>query len=66
MCADKNIAIELDGRQHEIIGGLPVFADGQRDRYLKNKGWQVVRIQVAELLQRVDEVTRRISQLFDE
>lgn len=58
---DKNIAIELDGRQHEIIGGLPVFEDMQRDMYLEREGWRVVRIGAHEL-QRPDLVTKRIDQ----
>jgi very-short-patch-repair endonuclease len=56
----KNIAIELDGVQHEIIGGLPVFEDIERDSYAASKGWQVVRIPVHKLLRDSQAVTREL------
>ncbi|HUC88013.1 MAG TPA: AAA domain-containing protein [Candidatus Binatia bacterium] len=59
----NKIAIELDGRQHEIIGGLPVFEDQQRDTYLKQEGWQVMRVTVHDLLRRPDEVARKVKKL---
>jgi very-short-patch-repair endonuclease len=52
----KKIAVELDGRQHEIIGGLPVFEDKQRDTYLSKEGWSIVRIPVYELIKRPHQV----------
>jgi very-short-patch-repair endonuclease/KaiC/GvpD/RAD55 family RecA-like ATPase len=58
----KKIAIELDGAQHEIIGGLPVFEDIARDKYASHKGWQVIRIPVHRLLKDPDGVAREISQ----
>jgi very-short-patch-repair endonuclease len=59
----NKIAIELDGRQHEIIGGLPVFEDQQRDTYLKDDGWQVMRVTVHDLLRRPDEVARKVKKI---
>jgi very-short-patch-repair endonuclease len=56
----RKIAIELDGRQHEIIGGLPVFEDGQRDKYLQNNGWKVIRITVSDLLKHQNRVIASI------
>lgn len=58
----RNIAIELDGMQHEIIGGLPVFKDIERDTYAAQQGWQVIRIPVHELLREPEAITRRIVQ----
>jgi very-short-patch-repair endonuclease len=58
----KMFAIELDGRQHEIIGGLPVFEDRQRDAYLSKAGWQVLRIRVHELVKQPDQVEAFIKQ----
>lgn len=35
--------IEIDGMQHEIIGGLPVLEDVERDNYLREKeGWNIL------------------------
>jgi len=45
----KKVAIELDGRQHEIVGGLPVFEDTRRDAYLHKTSWNVLRIPVHKL-----------------
>jgi len=40
----KKIDIECDGYQHEIIGGLPVLEDVERDIFLRKEGWEVIRI----------------------
>ncbi|HSW99670.1 MAG TPA: AAA domain-containing protein [Patescibacteria group bacterium] len=58
----ETIAVELDGRQHEIIGGIPVFEDKQRDAYLLAHGWFIIRITVYDLLQN----PTRIAKLFEE
>lgn len=39
----KKIDIECDGYQHEIIEGLPVLEDVERDDFLKKEGWEVFR-----------------------
>ncbi|HUC87198.1 MAG TPA: AAA domain-containing protein [Candidatus Saccharimonadales bacterium] len=58
----RKIAVELDGRQHEIVGGLPVFEDKQRDAYLTKEGWHVIRITVYELLKQPDQVVATLRQ----
>ena len=60
----QKIAIELDGSQHEIIGGLPVFDDTSRDAYLEARGWHIVRISVYKLLKQPDDVILQISQIL--
>lgn len=62
LTGEKKIAIELDGHQHEIIGGFPVFEDRRRDEYLAREGWQVIRIRVDELLRQPDKVAQIIGQ----
>jgi very-short-patch-repair endonuclease len=57
----RKIAVELDGGQHEIIGGLPVYADSQRDAYLVKHGWQIVRIGVHELPQNPENVRKQLQ-----
>lgn len=40
----KKVDIEIDGMQHEIIGGMLVLEDVERDRYLSEKeGWNILR-----------------------
>jgi very-short-patch-repair endonuclease/KaiC/GvpD/RAD55 family RecA-like ATPase len=58
---ESKVAIELDGRQHEIIGGLTVFEDGQRDRYLRKNGWRVLRVTASELVGNPDGTLARIK-----
>lgn len=58
----RKIAVELDGRQHEIVGGLPVFEDKQRDAYLTKAGWQIIRITVHQLLAQPDQVIMTLQQ----
>lgn len=57
----KRIAIELDGRQHEIVAGLPVFEDKKRDAYLLKKDWKVIRITVHDLVKQPLRVIERLS-----
>ncbi len=39
----KKIDVEIDGIQHEIIEGMPVLEDIERDEFLKKEGWNVLR-----------------------
>jgi len=43
LIGDRKIDIECDGHQHEIIEGLPVLEDVERDEFLKKEGWEVIR-----------------------
>ena len=56
----KKIDIECDGYQHELIEGLPVIEDVERDEYLKNEGWIILRFPNHEILSQTDEVIERI------
>ena len=40
---EKKINIEIDGIQHEIIEGLPIVEDVDRDAFLIKDGWRVLR-----------------------
>ncbi|MBW2974478.1 DUF559 domain-containing protein [Candidatus Woesearchaeota archaeon] len=40
---EKNLNIEIDGYSHLI------YADQQRDKYLKKQGWEVIRIPVSDV-----------------
>ena len=46
----ERIDIEIDGKQHEIVGGLPIAEDAMRDEFLKREGWQVVRLPAHRVL----------------
>ena len=38
----KKIDIEINGIQHEIIGGMPVLEDVEREEFLKKEGWKTL------------------------
>jgi len=40
---DELIDIECDGGQHQVIEGLPVLEDVERDNFLKNNKWKILR-----------------------
>jgi very-short-patch-repair endonuclease len=52
----KNIDIECDGSQHEIIKGLPVIEDVERDEFLKKEGWTIKRFSNHRILSDIDNV----------
>ena len=56
----KKIDIECDGNQHEIIGGIPVLEDIERDEFLKNEGWQVLRFPNHKVLTKTNIVIEEI------
>lgn len=60
----QRIAVELDGQQHEIIGGLPVIEDQRRDEVLAHAGWQIARCSVYELLHQPSLITERLRALI--
>ena len=60
----KKINIECDGYQHEIIGGLPVIEDLERDRYLEKEGWEVLRFKNHEILSNTKEVIVKIESVI--
>lgn len=52
----ERIDIEIDGRQHEIVGGLPIAEDAIRDAFLEREGWKVVRVPAHRVLADPQEV----------
>jgi very-short-patch-repair endonuclease len=46
----QRIDIEIDGKQHEIVGGLPIAGDAIRDEFLEREGWKVVRVPAHRVL----------------
>lgn len=60
------IDIELDGKQHEIIDGIPVLEDLRRAQFLKNAGWTVLRFPNYRPLSDMNNVIAEIlGQLID-
>ncbi|HQJ74811.1 MAG TPA: AAA domain-containing protein [Bacteroidota bacterium] len=53
----KKIDIEIDGVQHEIIEGMPVLEDVERDEFLKNENWEVLRFSNYMVLSEMPKVT---------
>ena len=58
----KKIDIECDGCQHEIIEGLPVLEDVERDDFLEKEGWKVLRFPNHKILSQTDMVLENILQ----
>lgn len=56
----KKINIECDGYQHEVIKGIPVIEDVERDYFLKNEGWEVIRFPNHKILSKPDKVKSEI------
>jgi very-short-patch-repair endonuclease len=56
----KKIDIECDGYQHEIIEGLPVLEDVERDEFLKKEGWKVLRFPNHKILSQTNIVIEEI------
>ena len=56
----KKINIECDGYQHEIIKGMPVLEDVERDEFLRQEGWKVLRFPNHKVLSQADVVVEEI------
>ncbi len=60
LCTDKNLIIELDGSQHFE----QIEYDKQRDEFLKNKGYMVIRITNNEM-SNIESVLIYIKEVID-
>jgi very-short-patch-repair endonuclease len=60
----KKIDVECDGYQHEIIEGLPVLEDVERDEFLKKEGWEVIRFPNHRILSQTNMVVEHILNLL--
>lgn len=57
----KRLDIECDGfGNHNIVDGLPVIEDIERDEYLKKEGWEVLRFPNHQIIIKPDFVIKRI------
>lgn len=56
----KKINIECDGSQHEIIGGIPVVEDVERDTFLTKEGWKILRFSNHRVLSQPSAVIDKI------
>lgn len=56
----KLIDIECDGAQHEIIAGMPVLEDVERDEFLHKEGWEVIRFSNHKILLQTEVVIKEI------
>ncbi|MBM3710742.1 MAG: DUF559 domain-containing protein, partial [Actinobacteria bacterium] len=60
LIGNKKINIECDGFQHEIIRGLPIIEDVERDEFLRNEGWIVKRFYNYEIINDIGGVVNII------
>ena len=56
----RKVDIECDGHQHEIIEGLPVLEDVERDEFLAKEGWEVIRFPNHRVLSETSLVVEEI------
>lgn len=64
LVGERKIDIECDGHQHEIIEGLPVLEDVERDEFLKKEGWEIVRFPNHRILSDVGTVVQDVLKLL--
>lgn len=57
----SKINVEIDGIQHEIIEGMQVLEDVERDEFLKNEGWKVLRFPNYRLLSEMPKIIEELS-----
>ena len=58
---NKNlINIECDGKQHQIVEGMPVLEDIERDYFLKNHGWKILRFPNFDIRENTTEIINKI------
>lgn len=56
----KRLDVECDGHQHEIVAGLPVIEDVERDEFLRKEKWEVMRFPNYRILLEPDDVVKEI------
>ncbi len=60
LVGEKRINIECDGSQHEIIEGMPVLEDIERDQFLRKEGWKILRFPNHQVLSQIQLVINEI------
>lgn len=62
---NEMIDIECDGRQHQVIEGLPILEDVERDSFLQNNRWRVLRFPNHQIfsspIKVVDEIVKSLT-----
>ena len=61
----KKVDIEIDGTQHEIIEGMPVLEDVERDEFLKKEGWDILRFPNHRILSEMPKILEEILLKLD-
>lgn len=61
----KKINVEIDGTQHEIIEGMPILEDVERDEYLRKEGWEVLRLPNHKILSEMPHVLKTLLLKLD-
>lgn len=61
LIGNKKIDIEIDGTQHEVIAGIPVCGDIERDKFLKEKeGWVILRFSNYRILSEMPKIIEEL------
>lgn len=56
----KKIDVEIDGIQHEVIEGMPVLEDVERDEFLKKEGWKILRFPNHRVLSEMPKIIEEL------
>lgn len=57
----RKINIEIDGIQHEIVEGMPVLEDVERDKFLREKeGWGILRFPNCKVLSEMPKIIEEL------
>jgi very-short-patch-repair endonuclease len=62
VCLDAMLAVELDGSQHQ----LAIAYDAQRDRFLRSRGYRVLRFWDNDVLARTQSVLEMIWRALED
>ena len=62
VCLDARLAVELDGSQHQ----LAIAYDAQRDRFLRSRGYRVLRFWDNDVLARTQSVLEMIWRALED
>ena len=63
LCREKNIIVEIDGGQHNETNNI--VYDTNRDIYLKQKGYTVIRFWNNEIDNNIEGVWIKLKQIFE-
>src|SRR3990167_3802846 len=62
VCLDQKLIVELDGKSHRELFGKA--RDGERDAYLKNQGYRILRVWNSEIQRKLTKFLAKLEQVL--